>query len=162
MINGFKEKYSFLSIYYPTEIEYEGIKYNCPINAFLAQQVSSQIQKKQIAKSAPSRSTIMVINSEEKVNLTTEQQLEIMYNICKIKFSDENLKQSLLSTKNEELVDETDWNNKFWGVTNGEGENHIGKILMKIRDELSVKDESEKIENESTTVHHKKKKGKKQ
>ena len=24
----------------------------------------------------------------------------------------------------------------FWGVCNGKGENHLGKILMKVRDEI--------------------------
>jgi predicted NAD-dependent protein-ADP-ribosyltransferase YbiA (DUF1768 family) len=28
------------------------------------------------------------------------------------------------------------WNDKFWGICKGVGENHLGKILMQIRDEI--------------------------
>ncbi len=37
----------------------------------------------------------------------------------------------------EELVEGNWWNDTFWGVCNGEGQNNLGKILMKIRKEIS-------------------------
>ena len=41
-----------------------------------------------------------------------------------------------MQTEDAELVEDNWWGDKFWGVCNGEGENHLGKLLMKIRDEL--------------------------
>lgn len=29
------------------------------------------------------------------------------------------------------------WGDKFWGVCDGEGENHLGKLLMEVRAELT-------------------------
>lgn len=49
------------------------------------------------------------------------------------KFSDPRLGQLLLSTYPHELVEGNDWNDTFWGVCRGRGENHLGKMLMEIR-----------------------------
>lgn len=46
------------------------------------------------------------------------------------------LAEQLLGTGNEELVEGNYWHDTFWGVCNGVGENHLGKLLMEIRREL--------------------------
>ena len=33
-----------------------------------------------------------------------------------------------------EIVEENTWGDTFWGVCKGVGENHLGKLLMEIRD----------------------------
>lgn len=33
------------------------------------------------------------------------------------------------------------WGDKVWGVCNGEGENRLGKILMRIRSEIREEEE---------------------
>jgi predicted NAD-dependent protein-ADP-ribosyltransferase YbiA (DUF1768 family) len=35
-----------------------------------------------------------------------------------------------------ELIEGNWWGDTYWGVCNGVGENHLGKLLMKIRDYL--------------------------
>jgi len=42
----------------------------------------------------------------------------------------------LLQTGDAKLVLNNKWNDKFWGVCRGVGENWLGKILMEVRDEL--------------------------
>lgn len=60
-----------------------------------------------------------------------------MYEICKAKFSQNTeLKKRLLSTGNEHLEEGNTWGDKIWGTVNGVGENRLGKILMRIREEL--------------------------
>ena len=60
-----------------------------------------------------------------------------MYEICKAKFSqNEELKSKLLSTGTEYLEEGNTWGDEVWGTVNGVGENRLGKILMKIREEL--------------------------
>lgn len=66
-----------------------------------------------------------------------EIKINVMYEICKAKFTqNENLKRSLLNTGNTELIEGNNWGDKIWGQVNGVGENNLGKILMKIREEL--------------------------
>jgi ribA/ribD-fused uncharacterized protein len=65
-----------------------------------------------------------------------EKKLEFMNWAVREKFKDEKLTELLLDTGEEELIEGNVWNDTFWGVCNGKGQNHLGKILMKVRDEL--------------------------
>jgi len=65
-----------------------------------------------------------------------ELKLAIMYQIIDIKFTDGSLRQKLLDTGTAELVEGNTWGDRFWGVRNGVGENHLGRILMKVRKQL--------------------------
>ena len=49
----------------------------------------------------------------------------------------EELAGLLLSTGNAELIEGNWWNDTFWGICRGKGENHLGKILMNIRNQLT-------------------------
>ena len=61
-----------------------------------------------------------------------------MHEICMAKFTQNLLlKEKLLATGTEELVEGNNHGDTFWGCVNGKGENHLGKILMKVREELS-------------------------
>jgi ribA/ribD-fused uncharacterized protein len=60
-------------------------------------------------------------------------RLEVMRTIVLAKFSDPALRALLLATGDEELVEHNYWNDRFWGVCAGNGENHLGKILMEVR-----------------------------
>ena len=50
------------------------------------------------------------------------------------------LTELLLSTEDSSLVEGNDWNDKFWGVCQGKGLNHLGRILMKVRKEVKEKE----------------------
>jgi ribA/ribD-fused uncharacterized protein len=65
-----------------------------------------------------------------------EKKLEIMNWAVREKFKDAKLAEMLLDTGDEELVEGNTWNDTFWGVCEGKGHNHLGKILMCVRDEL--------------------------
>ena len=61
----------------------------------------------------------------------------IMYEICKAKFTqNEDLKEKLLATGNDILEEGNTWGDRVWGTVNGVGENRLGKILMRVREEL--------------------------
>ena len=69
-----------------------------------------------------------------------------MYWLVNIKFSfDKDLKQKLLSTCNSFLVEGNTWHDNYWGNCTcdkckyKEGQNKLGKILMKFRKELRCK-----------------------
>lgn len=63
-------------------------------------------------------------------------RLDVMEMCLRQKFADPFLANALLSTGTAELIEGNHWNDTFWGVCNGKGENHLGKLLMKIRKEL--------------------------
>ena len=43
----------------------------------------------------------------------------------------------LIKTGNTELIEGNFWGDTFWGICDGVGENNLGKILMRVRKELS-------------------------
>ena len=46
------------------------------------------------------------------------------------------LKEKLLATGDAYLEETNTWNDIFWGVCKGKGQNHLGKILMEVRKEI--------------------------
>lgn len=49
------------------------------------------------------------------------------------KFKEPELRQWLLATGDAKLVEGNQHGDRFWGVYNDVGENHLGRILMKVR-----------------------------
>ena len=54
------------------------------------------------------------------------------------KFGDAWLRAKLLATGDAELIEGNYWHDTFWGMCNGKGENHLGRLLMEVRSELRV------------------------
>jgi len=71
-----------------------------------------------------------------------EIKLDVMEEVVRYKFDQPLLRQLLLATGDEELVEGNTWGDDYWGkvwdkVQNAwVGSNHLGLILMKIREEL--------------------------
>lgn len=66
------------------------------------------------------------------------ERLEIMYTTVRAKFKQNpKLLKKLIETGDELLVEYAPWGDKFWGVNKQHvGENHMGQILMRIREEF--------------------------
>lgn len=61
-------------------------------------------------------------------------KLDIMFSLVCEKFVDHgHLGRALLDTGDEELIEGNHWHDTYWGVCDGVGENHLGKILMRVR-----------------------------
>lgn len=142
MINRFDGKYAFLSNYYSCPVTFGGITYENSEAAFHAQKTLSEKERRKFANLSPSESKRL----GRKVTLRNDWEdikTEAMYKVCFAKFSqNENLKRKLLDTGNQFLEEGTTWHDNCWGncvcekCRNIPGENRLGKILMKIREEL--------------------------
>ncbi len=64
----------------------------------------------------------------------------VMYVVVMQKFvRNPDLAERLLATEDEELVEGNNWGDRFWGVDpvgSNNGENHLGRILMRVRRRL--------------------------
>ena len=66
-----------------------------------------------------------------------EVKNRVMLEIVRNKFKQNpELKEKLIATGDAYLEEGNWWGDRTWGVCNGVGENRLGKILMKVRDEL--------------------------
>ena len=126
-----QDRFKFLSNMYQHPIIYNGIRYSCSESAYQAN------------KSNPSNLEICKMNGYEAKKYAKNikirddwdgVKLQIMEDILRIKFSDNYLLQKLKDIQID-IVENNYWNDRFWGKCNGVGENNLGKILMKIRDE---------------------------
>jgi ribA/ribD-fused uncharacterized protein len=65
-------------------------------------------------------------------------RLRIMEDLLRMKFQQEPYCSKLLATGNQNIQEGNRWNDKFFGVClkTGIGENHLGRIIMKIREDL--------------------------
>ena len=63
---------------------------------------------------------------------------EIMFEIVKCKFEQYPDLADKLIKITEPIVEHNDWNDTYWGVCNGNGQNKLGQILAEIREILIV------------------------
>ena len=66
-------------------------------------------------------------------------KLRVMKDILTKKFSNPALALMLWHTGEQEIIEGNTWNDTYWGVSNGIGSNHLGKILMEIRSSYPLK-----------------------
>lgn len=137
-INSFHGEFRWLSNFWPCKVNLRDLEFPTLEHAFQAAKTSNieeriviqKLEKPGQAKRAGKKVTIRPEWPELK--------LKVMENLLRQKFSDRNpeLKQLLINTGNIELIEGNNWNDVFWGICNGVGENNLGKLLMKIRAEL--------------------------
>lgn len=148
MIDSFKGRWSFLSNFYPCLVEHQGIEYPSVEHFYVAMKIDSdQFINGNYYTSGDFREMISKIASPgmvkkigKKVKLRKdwdEKKLKVMNWGVREKFKkNEDLKELLLSTGDQEIVEGNTWGDVYWGVCDGKGKNHLGKILMKVRDEI--------------------------
>lgn len=144
IIDNFNEEYRFLSNFYPSNIIYEGLTYPTIEHAFQACKTESFYERKMISKASTPGLAKM---QGRKVHLRSNWELikdKIMEELLRQKFNDPTLKQLLLNTKNAKLIEGNYWHDNYWGncycykCEDFIGKNKLGKLLMKIREEIQA------------------------
>jgi len=137
-IQGFLEKYSFLSNSHPVKIKYEGVEYPSVEHAYQAAKTLNIRTKKHIAKLT---TPLKAKEYGKKIKITTpkwdKEKTVVMLELLRLKFNQADLKKLLLATLNLKLVNFNYIGDTFWGQCNGSGSNKLGELIMKVRDELS-------------------------
>jgi ribA/ribD-fused uncharacterized protein len=133
MIGPFKGDFEFLSNFYPSCIFYQEIWYPTVEHAFQAAKTLDTKIRYEIADlptpgQAKKKGGRLVLRPN-----WNDMKIDVMSRLVFKKFNDPLLRKKLLDTGEEELVEKNWWNDVYWGVCNGVGENNLGKILMKTR-----------------------------
>ena len=138
-IKGFRDEYRFLSNMYRVPIEYDGRIFPSSENAYQAMKVEEQFRDL--------FTQITPYESKEKwkcfkPKYTAKKwdllKLSFMFEILRIKFMNPEMRQLLINTGDRYIEETNNWNDTFWGVCNGVGENYLGLILMEIRNEINL------------------------
>ena len=136
----FTGDYEFLSNFYPSTVWLDGVEYPTVEHAFQAaktldHEMRLKIQDAITPGGAKRIGRLVTLRPDwEMIKIT------IMEEMLRQKFHKHQaplLYRKLIETGDQHLEEGNTWGDKFWGTCNGIGENHLGEILMLIRDDLS-------------------------
>ena len=133
IIDSFTGENFFLSNFALSDITYNGVLYPTVEHAY---QASKTLDLKERCGIASLTTPSMAKHAGKKVKLRDDWdkiKLNIMEELISLKFEIPNLHKRLQETFPKELIEGNYWHDTFWGVCNGKGQNHLGKLLMKIR-----------------------------
>ncbi len=134
-IKGFAGRYRWLSNFWPVKVVLEDVEYPSVENAYQAAKFPKN-ERAPFTSLSPGdakrrgRTAVLPINWPAK-------KIEIMLGLTVQKFQDPDLKEKLRATGDAYIEETNGWGDKFWGVSGGVGQNNLGKIIMKVRSELT-------------------------
>lgn len=130
-------EYGFLSNFYSSPIQYEGIVYPTVEHMFQALKALDIETRKKIANAATPGQAKRLGRSVALREDWEEVKVDVMRTALQLKFSDPTLRAKLIATGDAELIEGNTWNDRFWGVCRGTGKNMLGLLLMEVRRNLA-------------------------
>ncbi len=129
--------YNWFSNFEPIQITIDGVTYPSVENYYQSQKTIIESQRKQFITCTPSESKKL----GRKITLRSDWdqvKFDIMEKALRIKFTPNTTQGKKLMDTKDEIVEWNNWGDRIWGKTlDNQGQNHLGKILMKIRDDLN-------------------------
>lgn len=140
-VGKFQGKLDFLSNMYKCRIEFDGLTYPSTENFYQAMKCKYPHEREKFTTINPYESKklgrVVEVRSDWE-----EIKIIIMKQAIDLKFEDKHLQDLLIHVHDNDLVEENNWGDTFWGICNGVGKNYLGQIL---------KDKKHKILNERNT-----------
>jgi hypothetical protein len=143
----FKDEYAFLSNFYQCKVYYRSMPFPTVEHAYQASKTLNFKTINLISNLKPNEAwKAKRIGGNPKFTTIREDfddlKLIIMEPLLVQKFHYESLKDRLLQTGDQQLVEGNYWHDNYWGecfcrkCKNKTGENNLGKLIMKIRSDL--------------------------
>lgn len=139
MVDSFRGEYAFLSNFFPVNIAgkgtLDGLTFPSVEHAYHAYKCVQLKDAEAIAKH-PAKGlkafarTVLIRPDWNSIKLYT------MARLLEQKFKNPDLKDKLLATGSQHLVENNTWGDTYWGVCNGKGFNYLGQLLMFVRSHL--------------------------
>ena len=136
-ITSFQGEFRFLSNFWPADVEYDGMRFPTVEHAYQAAKtndISARIEIKNCV--TPGQAKRLGKRVKIRPGWEAGIKLEVMRDLLEQKFSDPSLAAKLKATGDVEIIEGNTWGDTYWGVCRGDGKNHLGKILMQIRESL--------------------------
>ena len=145
---AFRGKRAFLSNYHEAQFIIDGKIYNSVEHFFHASKADNEIEHEMVRNANTPAEAKKLGRSVHLRSDWEEEKINIMYLGLLAKFCCHlNLAIKLVETGDDTLEELNDWNDMFWGINieTREGQNMLGKLLMKVRTE--IKQELLKVKN---------------
>ncbi len=138
-IDRFMNEFHWMSNFSFHEVDYAGRTWRTAEHAYQAMKTLDENQRENMAEidlpgdaKRYGRAVTMRVDWDDV-------KLDVMDDIVRSKFRQHpDLQAKLAVTADIPIEEGNTWQDTFWGVCafTGEGENHLGKILMRIRDDI--------------------------
>lgn len=130
-IESFSGAHAFLSSFHPAVVYLDGVA--CP-SVEVAYQAAKTLDPAERALIFNAKTAGIAKRLGRSLTIRPDWnaiRLSVMADLIRQKFAPgTSLAAQLLATGDAELIEGNYWHDTFWGVCNGVGENHLGKLLM--------------------------------
>lgn len=137
-IDSFQGDYRFLSNFWFVKVKLDGVEYKSVEHAYMAAKTLDNTLRLKIRDFEKPGDVKRFCKTIELRSDWEQVKFGVMLDLVRQKFAKEPLRSKLLNTGNAELIEGNTWGDVYWGVCRGKGQNNLGKILMQVRQELSV------------------------
>ena len=152
MITKFKGEFRWLSNFYPVPVVLDGMTFASVEHAYVAAktldpQVRERIRRLPTASQAKRYGRKIGKSIPFRPAWSNEIRIRLMRDLLWQKFTEPDLRQRLIATGDEKLIESGHWHDVFFGVCScpkcgGKGLNWLGVLLMEIRGGLRAKEAS--------------------
>ena len=136
-IRGFQGDYRWLSSFWMSEFIHEEKLWASVEHYYQASKATNQADAdmvRQLSRPGKAKRAGRAIKVRADWDIIKD---EIMLRGVRAKFQqNQGLADKLLATGDAELIEENQWGDVYYGTCQGYGENRLGKILMRVREEL--------------------------
>lgn len=141
-IEGFFGEHRWLSNFWPARVTLDGVEYQTLEHAYVAAKtLDSKLREQVRACATPGEAKRLGRTFALRADWDAVK-LDVMLMLLREKFRDPALRAKLLATGDARLTEVNHWGDVYWGVCRGAGANHLGRLLMRVRDELRGKERS--------------------
>lgn len=135
-INTFSGRHFWLSNFVACSIVYKNRVYPTTEHAYQAQKTSSIEWQQKIQEADGPRQAKFLGRQCPLRDDWDSLRDQVMLEVSRLKYQQPTFGNKLVATYPRELIEGNYWGDTYWGVHNGKGENKLGKILMRVRQEL--------------------------
>lgn len=137
-IDSFQGEYRWLSNFWPCHVYLDEHCYTSVEAAYVAAKTLNPVLRQRVREMTDVRAVkrfgrVILLRSDWE-----QIKLPVMLYLLRQKFTvDSELGNKLIATGSLELIEGNAWGDTFWGTCRGMGQNNLGKLLMKVRNEIS-------------------------
>jgi ribA/ribD-fused uncharacterized protein len=141
IVGSFRGSYRWLSNFYPSEIRTARGVYATAEHAYQAAKCADPEEAAQI-RAAATPAVAKKLGRRFRLRpeaASPDWRIFVMGQVIARKFAQNpDLAQRLVDTGDAELFEGNTWGDRFWGVCDGIGKNHLGLLLMAEREHLKA------------------------
>jgi ADP-ribosylglycohydrolase/predicted NAD-dependent protein-ADP-ribosyltransferase YbiA (DUF1768 family) len=140
-VDSFRGPYSFLSNSARIPIEIDGTRYPTLEHAYGAWRMADpdDAEAIRLVPTPVGAAVFRHLTATELRPVSDAARLDYMRRLLEAKFAPGSLPAAWLQkTGRTNLVNNVWWNDRFWGVVSGAGDNHLGRLLEEVRETRSA------------------------